>query len=44
VAATSADSVLFLADGRLVGELKAPTAERVLDHMRGLDRLPSVGV
>jgi putative ABC transport system ATP-binding protein len=44
VAASSADSVLFLADGRLVGELKAPTAEGVLDHMRGLDRRPSVGV
>ncbi|MFD5316864.1 ABC transporter ATP-binding protein [Streptomyces sp. NPDC127098] len=33
VAASYADTVLFLADGRLVGELGEPTAERVADRM-----------
>jgi putative ABC transport system ATP-binding protein len=41
-AASHADRVLFLADGRLVGELPAPTAESVLDRMKHLDR-PSDG-
>jgi putative ABC transport system ATP-binding protein len=36
VAASYADRVVFLADGRLVGELDAPTPERVLDHMKRL--------
>jgi putative ABC transport system ATP-binding protein len=36
-AASRADRVLFLADGRLVGELSAPTPERVLERMRRLD-------
>jgi putative ABC transport system ATP-binding protein len=31
--------VLFLADGRLVGELAAPTADRVLDRMKSLERV-----
>jgi putative ABC transport system ATP-binding protein len=35
-AAGYADRVLFLADGRLVDEMAEPTAERVLDRMRGL--------
>jgi putative ABC transport system ATP-binding protein len=35
-AAAYADRVLFLADGRLVQELTAPTADRVLDAIRGL--------
>jgi putative ABC transport system ATP-binding protein len=35
-AATYADRVLFLADGRLVRELLAPTADRVLDAIREL--------
>jgi hypothetical protein len=30
---------VFLADGRVVGELAAPTAERVLDQMKQLDTL-----
>ena len=35
-AAAYADRVLFLADGRLVQELPDPTADRVLDAIRGL--------
>ena len=31
-----ADRVLFLADGRLVRELPAPTADRMLDAIREL--------
>jgi putative ABC transport system ATP-binding protein len=37
VAASSAHAVLFLADGRIVGELEAPTPERVLDEMKSLE-------
>ncbi|MFF2651771.1 ABC transporter ATP-binding protein [Streptomyces sp. NPDC058045] len=36
VAATYADRVVFLVDGRIVDELKAPTADAVLDRMRSL--------
>ncbi len=36
VAASYADSVVFLADGRVVDELEAPTAEAVLDAMKRL--------
>jgi putative ABC transport system ATP-binding protein len=35
--ASYADRVLFLADGRIVGELRSPTAETVLDMMKGLE-------
>jgi putative ABC transport system ATP-binding protein len=35
-AATYADSVLFLADGRIVDELAAPTADAILDRIRTL--------
>jgi putative ABC transport system ATP-binding protein len=35
-AATYADSVLFLADGRIVGELREPTSQAVLDRMKSL--------
>jgi putative ABC transport system ATP-binding protein len=35
-AAGYADLVLFLADGRVVRELRAPTADSVLDVLRGL--------
>ncbi|HEX6360159.1 ABC transporter ATP-binding protein [Actinophytocola sp.] len=38
-AAAYADRVLFLADGRLVDELAAPTADRVLDRMKNLERV-----
>jgi putative ABC transport system ATP-binding protein len=34
VAASYADAVLFLADGRIVGELPDPTPELVLDHLK----------
>jgi putative ABC transport system ATP-binding protein len=33
-AASYSDDVLFLADGRIVDEMAAPTAERVLDRMK----------
>lgn len=36
VAAAYADRVLLLADGRLVGEILEPTADTVLDRLRGL--------
>jgi len=36
VAAGYAERVVFLADGRIVDELTAPTAERVLDRMKSL--------
>lgn len=36
VAAGYADSVVFLADGRVTGGMQAPTAERVIDHMKEL--------
>jgi putative ABC transport system ATP-binding protein len=37
VSASSAHGVLFLADGRIVGELERPTPERVLDRMKALE-------
>jgi putative ABC transport system ATP-binding protein len=37
VAAGYADRVLFLADGRIVEEMQAPTAEAVLNRMRRFD-------
>ncbi|MBD0418084.1 ABC transporter ATP-binding protein [Streptomyces sp. NPDC052309] len=36
-AASYADRVVFLADGRIVDELREPTADAVLDKMRNLD-------
>lgn len=36
VAASYADRIIFLADGKVVDEMLDPTAERVLDHMKGL--------
>jgi putative ABC transport system ATP-binding protein len=36
-AAAHADRVLFLADGRIVDELRSPTAESVLDRMKRLE-------
>jgi putative ABC transport system ATP-binding protein len=38
-AASYADRVVFLADGRTVGEMMNPTAEGVLDEMKRLDTL-----
>jgi putative ABC transport system ATP-binding protein len=37
-AASYADEVVFLADGRIVDEMLSPTAEAVLDRMKNLDR------
>jgi putative ABC transport system ATP-binding protein len=37
VAASYADQVVFLADGRVVDELAHPTPERVLARMANLD-------
>jgi putative ABC transport system ATP-binding protein len=36
VAASHADRVVFLADGRVVSEMESPTAERILDHLKRL--------
>jgi len=36
-AAAFADRVLFLADGRIVDELEDPTAEKVLERMKGFE-------
>jgi putative ABC transport system ATP-binding protein len=37
VAAAYADLVLFLADGRLVDQIPDPTAEKVLERMKGFE-------
>lgn len=36
LASARADRVLFLADGRLADEMKAPTTERILDRLKSL--------
>ncbi|GAA3302342.1 ABC transporter ATP-binding protein [Dactylosporangium vinaceum] len=41
-AASYADRVIFLADGRIVDELRDPTAEAVLDKLKGLDSAGSM--
>lgn len=41
VAASYADRVIFMADGRLVGELLHPTAESVLDEIKMLEGVPA---
>ncbi|MFF3276344.1 ABC transporter ATP-binding protein [Streptomyces chrestomyceticus] len=41
MAASYADRVVFLADGRIVDELHQPTAHRVLDRMRMFDTVGS---
>src|SRR5205807_8897022 len=35
-AAAAADSVLFLSDGRLVGEIRGPTPEAILDQLKSI--------
>jgi putative ABC transport system ATP-binding protein len=37
-AAAYSDRVVFLGDGRIVGEMLEPTPEKILDTMKGLDR------
>jgi putative ABC transport system ATP-binding protein len=37
VAASYADRVIFLADGRIVDEMLSPTADGVLDRMKAFD-------
>jgi putative ABC transport system ATP-binding protein len=37
IAASYAGRVVFMADGHVVEELAAPTAEKVIDKMRTLD-------
>jgi putative ABC transport system ATP-binding protein len=37
VAASYADRVIFLADGRIVDDMNGPTAESVLERMKNLD-------
>ncbi len=34
MSASYADRIVFLADGRIVDEMREPTAERVLERMR----------
>jgi putative ABC transport system ATP-binding protein len=41
VAASYADRVIFLADGRMVAELLSPTAESVLDEIKLLEGVPA---
>ncbi len=43
-AAAYADRVVFLADGLVVDELAAPTAERVLDRLKSLDTTARTGI
>ncbi len=38
-AAAYADRVVFLADGQIVDDLPAPTADAVIDKMRGFEKL-----
>jgi putative ABC transport system ATP-binding protein len=38
VAASHTDRVVFLADGRIVDELRDPTSDLVLEQMKRLDR------
>ncbi|HSL10276.1 MAG TPA: ABC transporter ATP-binding protein, partial [Actinomycetota bacterium] len=36
-AASFSDRVVFLADGRVVDEMREPSTERVLDHLKSLE-------
>jgi putative ABC transport system ATP-binding protein len=37
VAATHADRVVFLSDGKIVDEMHEPTVEKVLDRIKSLE-------
>jgi putative ABC transport system ATP-binding protein len=37
IAASYADRVIFLQDGRIVGEMTQPTPDRVLDRIKSLE-------
>jgi putative ABC transport system ATP-binding protein len=37
VAASYAERIVFLADGRVVDEMAEPTAEKVIDHMKRIE-------
>jgi putative ABC transport system ATP-binding protein len=41
VAAAHADEVVFLADGRLVDRMQAPTADKVLDRLKAFEEVRS---
>jgi putative ABC transport system ATP-binding protein len=43
VAASYADRVVFLADGRIVDDLRESTADRILDRLKALDTAGRVG-
>ena len=43
-AAAYADRVVFLADGRIVDEMAEPTADAVLDRMKGFELQPATGL
>jgi putative ABC transport system ATP-binding protein len=43
LAAAYTDRVIFLADGKVVDELRAPSAERVLEHMKTLSTRAAAG-
>ena len=36
VAASYADRIVFLEDGRIAGEMQDPTAEKIIDRMKQL--------
>ena len=38
VAASYADTVIFLADGRIVDSMARPSPQRILDRMKDFDR------
>ncbi|MBC7631544.1 ABC transporter ATP-binding protein [Aeromicrobium sp.] len=44
IAASYTDRVVFLADGLVVGELRSPTADSVLERMASLQNRPVAGV
>ena len=43
-AASYADRVVFLSDGRIVDEMPAPTAASVLDRLKALEGQPAAAI